>query len=362
MRIAIVTDAWEPQVNGVVRTLQMVRGELERAGHEVLVLSPDGWPSLPCPGYAEIRLALASAGGVGRRLRRFRPEAIHIATEGLLGLAARRWCIGKRLPFTTAYHTHFPDYVSKRTGLPAAWFWRYERWFHAPAASVLAATPSLRRQLGEQGIGPTVPFGRGVDLANFSSDAPPHAAYAGLPRPIQLYVGRVAVEKNLEAFLATRHPGTRVVVGDGPARRALERQFPDAVFLGALGGAALASAYAGADVFVFPSRTDTFGMVLIEALASGLPVAAYPVQGPIDIVTAETGALGEDLEAAIAGALGKDHAVCAAYGRGFSWARAADEFRNALVRFDARRAFPDFAKTHSRPVKAVATLPERQTP
>lgn len=331
MRIAIVTDAWEPQVNGVVRTLQMVRGELERAGHSVLVLSPDAWPSVPCPGYGEIRLALATTGQVGRRLRAFGAEAIHIATEGPLGLAARRWCLRARLPFTTAYHTHFPDYVSARTGLPAAWFWRYERWFHGPAASVLAATPSLRRQLAAQGIGPTAPFGRGVDLANFSAESAPHAAYAALPRPIQLYVGRVAVEKNIEAFLATRHPGTRVVVGDGPARKALERKFPDVIFLGALRGAALASAYAGADVFVFPSRTDTFGMVLIEALASGVPVAAYPVQGPIDIVTPETGCLDEDLDTAIAGALGKDRAACAAYGRSFSWERAAAEFRGALV-------------------------------
>lgn len=331
MRIAIVTDAWEPQVNGVVRTLQMVRGELESAGHTVLVLSPDAWPSLPCPGYGEIRLALATPGQIGKRLRAFDPDAIHIATEGPLGFAARRWCLRAGLAFTTAYHTHFPDYVAARTGLPAAWFWQYERWFHAPAASVLAATPSLREQLAAQGIGPTVPFGRGVDLANFSPDNPAHAAFAALPRPIQLYVGRVAVEKNIEAFLATRHPGTRVVVGDGPARKALERQFPDVIFLGALKGAALASAYAGADVFVFPSRTDTFGMVLIEALASGLPVAAYPVQGPIDIVTPETGCLDESLDAAIAGALDKDRAACAAYGRSFSWARAAAEFRGALV-------------------------------
>ncbi len=331
MRIAIVTDAWEPQVNGVVRTLQMVRGELEREGHEVQVLSPDAWRSMPCPGYGEIRLALVTSGQIGRRLGAFGPDAIHIATEGPLGLAARRWCLRAKQPFTTAYHTHFPDYVAARTGLPAAWFWRYERWFHAPAAAVLAATPSLRRQLAEQGIGPTSPFGRGVDLANFSAETPPHAAYAALPRPIQLYVGRVAVEKNIEAFLATGRPGTRVVVGDGPARKTLERQFPDAIFLGALRGPALAAAYAGADVFVFPSRTDTFGMVLIEALASGVPVAAYPVQGPIDIVTPETGCLDEDLGVAIAGALGKDRAACAAYGRSFSWERAAAEFRGALV-------------------------------
>ena len=337
MRIAIVTDAWEPQVNGVVRTLQTVRRELLALGHDVLVVAPDGFASLPCPSYAEIRLAIATAGMVGRRIAAFDPDAIHIATEGPLGVAARRWCGRQRLPFTTAYHTQFPDYVSVRTGLPAAWLWRFERWFHRPAKAVLAATPSLRQQLTEQGIGPTRPFGRGVDDI-FRADAPPHPAYRDLPRPIQLYVGRVAIEKNIDAFLATRQPGTRVVVGDGPARARLQRRFPDAVFLGALFGAELASAYAGADVFVFPSRTDTFGMVLIEALASGLPVAAYPVQGPVDIVTPDVGALAEDLEVAVAEALGRDRALCAAYGRSFSWRRATEEFVDGLARVDRAAA------------------------
>ncbi len=338
MRIAIVTDAWAPQVNGVVRTLQMVSAELRAAGHMVMIVSPDLYPSLPCPSYPDIRLAMTWSGQVGKRLSRFAPDAIHIATEGVLGLAARRWCVRASLPFTTAYHTHFPAYVAQRTGLPEDWLWRYERWFHRAASAVLAATPSLRAQLREQGIGPLRPFGRGVDLARFSPKAASHPAYEGLPRPIQLYVGRVAVEKNLEAFLETRQVGTKVIVGDGPAKAGLERRYPSAHFLGGLYGDDLAGAYVGADVFVFPSRTDTFGMVLIEALACGTPVAAFPVQGPVDLVTPAVGALDEDLDRAIARALQCDRTVCSVYGRGFTWARAAEEFRSALVRFDSPEA------------------------
>lgn len=336
MRIAIVTDAWTPQVNGVVRTLQSVRAELERRGDVVEVISPDLYPSLPCPSYPEIRLSLAWSGVVGARLRRFRPDAIHIATEGPLGLATRRWCLRRDLPFTTAYHTQFPDYVAARTGLSPRLFWRFERWFHAPAAATLAATPSLRVQLASEGIGPLLPFGRGVDLTAFPDPPPPEPPdFAGLPRPIQLYVGRIAVEKNLEAFLRADTAGTKVLVGDGPARAGLSAAYPNARFPGARHGKDLAAAYAHADVFVFPSRTDTFGMVIIEALASGTPVAAYPVQGPVDLVTSEVGALSEDLSAAIREALQKDRARCRAYGRGFTWTAAADEFRGALACFAA---------------------------
>ena len=280
MRIVIVTDAWTPQVNGVVRTLQSVRAELEAKGHHIHVISPDRFGSLPCPTYPEIRLAIAGSSRVGAQIRAFRPDAIHLATEGPLCLAARRWCLRNNISFTTAYHTHFPDYVSKRTGLPASWFWSYIRWFHGPAQSVLVSTRSVREQLRAHGIAQVRPWGRGVDLNNFDTHAPVPEAFAELPRPIQLYVGRVAVEKNIEAFLANGHPGSKVIVGDGPARAELERAFPDAHFLGAMSGRALAGAYAGADVFVFPSRTDTFGLVMIEALACGTPVAAYPVTGP----------------------------------------------------------------------------------
>ena len=334
MRIAIVTDAWTPQVNGVVRTLQTIQVELEQMGHEIMVISPDLYGSIPCPTYPEIRLALVRPAVVGQAIAAFRPDAVHLATEGPLCVAARRWCLRSAVPFTTAYHTHFPDYVAQRTGLPAAWFWRYIRWFHGPAQAVLVSTKSVRDQLRAHGVANVRPWGRGVDLTAFTPDAVPPAVFADLPRPIQLYVGRVAVEKNIEAFLATDHPGTKVIVGDGPTRAALERAYPQARFLGALFGADLAGAYAGADVFVFPSRTDTFGLVMIEALACGTPVAGYPVTGPIDIVTAETGALSDDLGTAIAQARPCDRDACAAYGRSFSWERSAQEFLSGLHAID----------------------------
>lgn len=330
MRIVIVTDAWAPQVNGVVRTLQTIQGELQKMGHEVLILSPNLYGSIPCPTYPEIRLAFARAAVVGQAIAAFRPDAVHLATEGPLCLAARRWCLRTGVPFTTAYHTHFPDYVAKRTGLPAAWFWRYIRWFHGPAQAVLVSTPSVRRQLRAHGLAHVRKWGRGVDLTAFTPDASPPAIFAELPRPIQLYVGRVAVEKNLEAFLKSDHPGTKVVVGDGPARATLEQAFPDARFLRPMFGADLAGAYAGADVFVFPSRTDTFGLVMIEALACGTPVAAYPVTGPVDILTEECGALSDNLDDAIASALLRDRRACADYGRTFSWERSAQEFLTGL--------------------------------
>ena len=298
MRIAIVTDAWSPQVNGVVRTLQAVSQELGRMGHDVLVVSPDLYASVPCPTYPEIRLALTRPRAVGERIAAFGAEAVHLATEGPLCIAARRWCLQRRRPFTTAYHTQFPDYVSKRTGMPAEWFWRYIRWFHAPAEAVLVSTPSVRRTLTAHGIGHVKPWGRGVDVATFRPGATPPALFADLPRPILLSVGRVAIEKNLEAFLGGAHPGSRVVVGDGPARAELEQRFPDAHFLGSLSGADLAGAFAGADAFVFPSRTDTFGLVMIEALAA---------------------------------ALTRDRQACAAYGQSFTWAASARQFLDALV-------------------------------
>jgi 1,2-diacylglycerol 3-alpha-glucosyltransferase/glucuronosyltransferase len=331
MRIAIVTDAWEPQVNGVVRTLQAVRDVLEGQGHTVMIVSPDLFYSLPCPTYPEIRLALARVASVGAILEEFGPGAIHLATEGPLCVAARRWCLRHGQPFTTAYHTQFPDYIAARTRLPASWFWRYIRWFHAPAQAILASTPSIRESLVAHGLTKVRHWGRGVDLRNFHPGIAPHPAMAGLVGPVQLYVGRVAVEKNLEAFLQSRHPGSKVVVGDGPARASLEARYPDAHFLGAMFGAELASAYSAADVFVFPSKTDTFGLVMIEALACGVPVAGYPVTGPIDIITPETGAFDEDLDKAIAAALIKDRAACAAYGRSFTWEASAAQFLDALV-------------------------------
>jgi len=331
MRIALVTDAWAPQVNGVVRTLLAVTGLLRQWGHEVLVVSPDQFRSVSCPSYPEIRLALASGNAVGRRIESFAPDAVHIATEGPLGLAARRHCLARSRPFTTAYHTHFPDYVSRRTGLPASLFWPYIRWFHRPSAGIMVATERVRAELREQGLTQLREWSRGVDLAAFGPGIEPPDFYWGLPRPIMLYVGRVAVEKNIEAFLRCRHPGSKVVVGDGPALARLRAAFPEAHFLGRQTGRALAACYAGADVFVFPSRTDTFGLVMIEALASGTPVAAYPVSGPVDVLNGASGAMDEDLDRAITRALALDAEDCRAHARGFSWENSARQFLDALV-------------------------------
>ena len=330
MKIALVTDAWEPQVNGVFRTLKATRHELEKLGHHVHIVSPDQFRSVPCPTYAEIRLALTTAEAVGARLAAIGADAIHISTEGPLGLAARRWCKRNGLPFTTAYHTQFPDYVAKRTGLSAELIWPFIRRFHAPSSAVLTTTDSIRAELRDHGISHVRPWSRGVDLDLFSPDRPPHPAFTDMDGPIQLYVGRVAVEKNIEAFLATHHPGTKVVVGDGPARAGLERAYPDVVFLGPLFGEELASAYAGADIFVFPSKTDTFGLVLIEALACGTPVAAYPVTGPVDIVSDAVGCLDDDLNRAINGGLSRDRNACARYAQSYSWAESARQFLAAL--------------------------------
>ncbi|WOF42164.1 glycosyltransferase family 1 protein [Sphingopyxis indica] len=331
MRILIVTDAWEPQVNGVVRTLQATVSELRAGGHEVEIVSPDLFRSIPCPTYGEIRLAFAGRRAVARHIRAFAPHAIHISTEGPLGLAARRWCLKNRFPFTTAYHTRFPDYVAARLPVSPDLIWRFIRWFHRPARHIMVATRSLARELAERGLGQTMMWERGVDHALFRPDRAPHPAFAGVARPIQLYVGRVAIEKNIEAFLETKQPGTKVIVGDGPALTELQARHPDALFLGKLGGETLAAAYAGADVFVFPSKTDTFGLVVIEALSCGTPVAAYPVPGPGDIVTGGAGALDDDLDVAIARALACARDDAAALGARYSWSRCTAQFLNALT-------------------------------
>lgn len=345
--IAIVTDAWHPQTNGVVRTLSTTCDVLRQWGHKVAVISPEGYPSIPAPTYPEIRLALTAPGAVGRRLAKIAPDAVHIATEGPLGFAARRYCLRRKVPFTTAYHTQFPDYVARRTGLPARFFWPYIRWFHRPAETIMVATETIRAQLREQGLGQLTHWSRGVDLACFSPAAPPPPDYAGIEGPILLYVGRIAVEKNIEAFLNCDYPGTKVVVGDGPARASLEARFPQARFLGKKTGVELAGCYAGADVFVFPSRTDTFGLVMIEALACGTPVAAFPVPGPLDILTDNVGAMSEDLTRAIDAARYCDRARCAAYGASYSWEAATRQFLAGLVALaeeeaESLAAFPAF--------------------
>jgi glycosyltransferase involved in cell wall biosynthesis len=330
MRIAIVTDAWSPQVNGVVRTLQATRAELERMGHEVLVISPDLFLSMPCPTYPEIRLAFAGTNAVGRMIEDFGAQAVHLATEGPVCLAARRWCLARDFPFTTAYHTQFPDYVAARTGVNPEWVWRYIRWFHSPAQAILVSTESIAQTLRSHGLMHIRRWGRGVNLGVFG-DARPDPAITALPGSIQLYVGRIAIEKNIEAFLKAKHPGTKILVGDGPARAQLAAAYPDAHFLGPRFGTDLAAAYAAADVFVFPSRTDTFGLVMIEAMACGTPVAAYPVPGPIDVLTPDTGAMAEDLDAAIAAALELNRAACMRHGQSFTWAASARQFLSALV-------------------------------
>ena len=339
MRVAIVTDAWSPQVNGVVRTLQAVRAELEAIGHEVLVVAPDRFRSLPCPTYPEIRLALATRAAVGRHLSGFAPDAIHLATEGPLCIAARRWCLAAGLAFTTAYHTHFPDYLGVRTGIDPRWVWRYIRWFHAPAQAILVSTERLRATLCSQGLPQGRLWGRGVDLTLFKPAGPVDPRIARLPRPIQLYVGRIAVEKNLDVFLSAATPGAKVVVGAGPAAAGLAARYPAALFLGAMAGEALAAAYRSADVFVFPSRTDTFGLVMTEALASGVPVAAFPVAGPLDVLTPAVGVTDPQLAVAIATALRLDRAACAAHGASFSWRASAEQFLLSLSPLQpARRA------------------------
>ncbi len=335
MRIAIVTDAWSPQVNGVVRTLQSVSAELRAMGHELTIISPDLYASVPCPTYPEIRLALPRPGLVGRTLAEFRAEAVHIATEGPLGLLARRWCLSHGLPFTTAYHTQFPEYVAARIkAVNPEFVWRYVRWFHAPSAAILASTPSVAQALAAHGLPQSRHWGRGVDTALFRADGPRDAFVRNLPGPVQLYAGRVAVEKNIAAFLATDLPGSKVVVGDGPARAALAAEYPHVHFLGAKFGEDLAAIYRAADVFVFPSRTDTFGLVMIEALACGTPVAALPVQGPLDVLNPQVGVMDEALERAIAGALTLDPETCAHFGQGFTWRASAEQFLSALAPID----------------------------
>ena len=324
MRLALVTDAWAPQVNGVVRTLQRTKLELEALGHRIDVISPDLFVTIPCPTYPEIRLAIFPRRAMSRRLRDIAPDAIHIATEGPLGQAARAWCLKHKLPFTTAYHTRFPEYVAARFAVPLDWTYGMMRRFHAPSSRVMVATPSIEADLQARGFTNIARWSRGVDLTLFRPDA---AATLDLPRPIHLYMGRVAVEKNIAAFLNLALGGSKVVIGDGPQLASLKARHPAAHFLGAKFGADLARHVAAADVFVFPSLTDTFGLVMLEAMACGLPVAAFPVAGPKDVVReGEVGALDWDLAKAIERALALPRAACRAYAGQFSWETATRQF------------------------------------
>jgi glycosyltransferase involved in cell wall biosynthesis len=324
MRLLVATDAWRPQLNGVVRSLEHMAAEAFNFGAEIIFLTPDRFPSLPLPGYPEIRLALAMPGQVDRILEDARPTHVHIATEGPIGLATRIACGRRGLAFTTSYHTRFPEYVAARAPVPEAWSYRVLRWFHREARAMMVSTPSLERELLSRGFLRIRRWTRGVDTALFR---PCHQRILDVRAPIFLCVGRVAVEKNLQAFLALDLPGTKVVVGDGPARADLERAYPQARFLGALTGEDLAQVYASADVFVFPSLTDTFGIVLLEALASGLPIAAYPVAGPADVVgSSGCGVLSHDLREAALAALHIPKGLCRAYGETFTWRESARQF------------------------------------
>lgn len=337
MRVLIVSDAWHPQVNGVVRTLDMLAGLLRGRGYQVEVIGPDRFRAVPMPGYASIRLAVMPGRGLAPLVDAFRPDALHIATEGPLGSAARRLALARGWRFTTSFHTRFAEYLHARTRVPMRLSYAWLRRFHGAAAATLVATQSLREELAAKGFRNLRPWTRGVDLGHFRPEPREHWPF---PRPVFLNVGRVAVEKNLAAFLALDLPGSKVVVGDGPQRAALERRFTSANsgahFVGERQGAPLARAYAGADAFVFPSRTDTFGLVLLESLACGTPVAAYPVTGPKDVLEnapagARVGALGEDLRAAALRAVGADRAACRAYAERFSWEACADGFVATLV-------------------------------
>jgi glycosyltransferase involved in cell wall biosynthesis len=328
MRILIATDAWLPQVNGVVTSITNTVRELRALDHEVGLVTHEGFRTFPCPSYPEIRLALAPGARAGRMVDEFEPDAVHIATEGPLGLAVRRHCVAQRLPFTTAFHTQFPEYVHARCRLPVAVTYRWMRWFHGAAAAVMVPTPEIHRRLTSRGFTRLAYWSRGVDTELF---APARRDTLPGRQPISLYAGRVAVEKNLEAFLALDLPGTKWVVGDGPARAGLEAKFPDTVFHGMQHGKALAHFYQQADVFVFPSRTDTFGLVMIEAMACGTPVAAYPVTGPIDVIRdPAAGVLSVDLRAATHAALNLDRAAVRRAALKFSWAAATQQFLTNL--------------------------------
>ncbi|QQS14115.1 MAG: glycosyltransferase family 1 protein [Rhodospirillales bacterium] len=334
MRVAIVTDAWHPQVNGVVRTIDATRAELRRLGHEIEVFGPDRFGTLPCPTYPDIRLSIMPGRRLASLLSAFLPAAVHIATEGPLGSAARGFCRRRGLPFTTAYHTRFPEYLGARFGVPVAWTYAALRRFHAPATAVMVSTPSVRDALAGRGFANLRPWTRGVDTSLFRPRSDPTPASED-GRPVFLYVGRLAVEKNLDAFLSLDLPGHRWVVGDGPEFERLRARYPDARFFGRRQGEALATLYRAADVFVFPSRTDTFGLVLLEALASGLPVAAFPVPGPLDVIgDAPVGVLDHDLRAAALRALQVEPAACRAQAARFSWRASAEMFLANLAPYD----------------------------
>jgi 1,2-diacylglycerol 3-alpha-glucosyltransferase/glucuronosyltransferase len=332
LKITIATDAWEPQTNGVVTTLKATIARLGQLDHEVRVISPQGLLSIPAPSYPEIRLAVAPGFHIAREIESFRPHAIHIATEGPIGSSMRRYCRRHGLPFTTSYHTRYPEYLNARWPIPIGVSYAWLRRFHGAAARTFVSSNSLRSQLSSRGFQRLHQWQRGVNLELFRpiANAAP-AGLEGLPRPIMAYMGRVAVEKNIDAFLRLELPGTKLIIGNGPARAELSARYPEALFIGYRFGDELAAVLSAADVFVFPSLTDTFGLAMIEALACGVPVAAFPVPGPIDVIEpGVTGVLNDDLAAAIRSALSLNRQVCAERAKAFTWEAATEQFLEGL--------------------------------
>lgn len=330
MRVMIATDAWRPQINGVVRSLERMFEAAPDFGVTAQMLTPEGFRQVGLPSYPDIRIALASQQQVAKRIVEFGPDHVHIATEGPIGWLTRAVCLAQKRSFTTSYHTRFPQYVAARWPIPESWSYRFLRRFHAPAAGVMVSTATVEAELRDHGFEHILRWGRGVDLSLFHPRA---ASVLDLPRPIFLSVGRVAVEKNLEAFLSLRLPGSKVVVGDGPALADLQRSFPEAHFLGSREGEDLAAIYASSDVFVFPSLTDTFGIVLLEAAASGLPVAAFPVQGPSDVFAGSNAAvLHEDLRQAALSALRLPREAGPELAARHSWQSSAEQFYGHIRR------------------------------
>lgn len=337
MRILLATDAWVPQINGVVRTYQRLAQELRLIGSELVVLGPENFRCVPCPSYPQIGLAIPDQKHCTQLIDDARVDAIHIATEGPVGWMARAYCKRRRLPFTTSFHTRFADYVSARWPIPESWVYAFQRRFHRRSAGVMVATESFAADLRRRGFERLLPWTRGVDTRLFR----PSADRLFGEGPVFLYAGRVAVEKNIEAFLDLDLPGTKVVVGDGPQLAELEARYPSVIFTGVREGSDLAQCYASADVFVFPSLTDTFGMVMLEAMASGVPVAAFPVIGPKDLVTpGVSGVLGDDLRAAALAACELDRTRVREAALAFTWEAAAKLFlvniESALVQVRQR--------------------------
>ena len=336
MKIMIVTDAWAPQMNGVVRTLAMTTNALRRNGHEVEIIAPsDGYWTMPLPTYPDIRLAPFAKSDVEKRMVKFGPEAVHIATEGPLGQAARSLCLKWKMPFTTSYHTKFPEYIKARFPFfPMRWSYNFVRGFHNSGGRTMVTTPSMVEFLKERGFTNLAPWARGVDTSVFHPDKrfAPEDVYKDLPRPIFVNVGRVAVEKNIETFLELDLPGSKVVVGDGPQLEQLQKTYPNVHFLGAKFEDELARYFADADVFVFPSKTDTFGLVIIEAMATGTPVAAYPVTGPIDIIPeSKAGIVDEDLRAACLACLALKREDAISHAQNYSWDNVSQTFFDYLT-------------------------------